>query len=238
MSRRNSDAALELDALLERGKAIPQAPADARARVLARARRTLAVPPLYQLEEVDAPAPRRFPLRVGAYAVAFVAGVAAAAVALNGVWPRSSERPQAPVTTTLQHPSPVAHDAPAAPGSALPEPTAPEKSTSETQTSIPTPRSARSAHARPSDDAELELLRAAHSAYQAHDFSKALVLVGEHARRFPSGMLAEEREALRVRSLAGAGRIAEARRAAAQFAKHFPRSVLLTKLQNLGLLDE
>jgi hypothetical protein len=78
--------------------------------------------------------------------------------------------------------------------------------------------------------AELDLLRRARSAYGQRDFSGALLLVAEHNRRFPQGHLAEEREALRVRSLAGAGRSAEARQAAAAFAARFPRSVLLSRV--------
>jgi hypothetical protein len=49
----------------------------------------------------------------------------------------------------------------------------------------------------------------------------------ELTRQFPKGQLAEEREALRVRSLLGAGRMAEGQSAAAAFANRFPRSVLL-----------
>ena len=78
--------------------------------------------------------------------------------------------------------------------------------------------------------AELELLQRAHGAYTRHDFSVALTLVAEHARRFPRSQLAEQREALRVRSLASAGRADEARRAAAAFAVRFPRSVLLPRV--------
>jgi hypothetical protein len=74
-------------------------------------------------------------------------------------------------------------------------------------------------------------MRNAHTAYAAHEFANALVLVGEHARRFPAGLLAEEREALRVRCLLGSGRTSEARRAAAAFASRFPRSVLVSRLQ-------
>ena len=79
--------------------------------------------------------------------------------------------------------------------------------------------------------AELYLLQRAQSDYASQDFPDALVLVAEHARRFPNGRLAEEREALRVRSLAGAGRGDQARRALAAFAKRFPRSVLLPRLR-------
>jgi hypothetical protein len=79
--------------------------------------------------------------------------------------------------------------------------------------------------------AELALLRSAHTAYAAHDYADALVLVGEHAQRFQNGALAEQREALRVRSLLGVKRTGDARRAAAAFAKRFPRSVLLHRLE-------
>ncbi len=83
--------------------------------------------------------------------------------------------------------------------------------------------------------AEVEILRKARAAYTRQDFSGTLALVGEHARRFPRGHLAEQREALRVRSLMGAGRIEEARRAAAAFASRFPRSVLLSRVaEELG----
>jgi len=80
-------------------------------------------------------------------------------------------------------------------------------------------------------DSELKLMRGAHTAYAAHAFANALVLVGEHARKFPTGVLAEEREALRVRCLLGSGRTGEAERAAAAFARRFPRSVLLQRIQ-------
>ena len=80
--------------------------------------------------------------------------------------------------------------------------------------------------------AELELLRRAHAAYASQEYTGALLVLAEHAHRFPSGRLAEEREALRVRSLADVGRKDEARRAAANFAARFPRSVLLPNCKN------
>jgi hypothetical protein len=79
---------------------------------------------------------------------------------------------------------------------------------------------------------QLELLQRAQAAYTRRDFASALALLAEHARRFPRGHLAEEREALRVRSLLAAGRPEEARRAAVQFGRRFPRSVLLPSLQD------
>jgi outer membrane protein assembly factor BamD (BamD/ComL family) len=79
--------------------------------------------------------------------------------------------------------------------------------------------------------AELRLLQGAQSDYTSQDFPDALVLLAEHARRFPEGRLAEEREALRIRSLEGAGRSDEARHALSAFGRRFPRSALLPRLQ-------
>jgi hypothetical protein len=76
---------------------------------------------------------------------------------------------------------------------------------------------------------ELDLLQRAQAAFVGRGFADALALLVEHARRFPDGRLAEEREALRIRSLTGCGRADEARRAAAAFAARFPRSVLLPR---------
>jgi hypothetical protein len=92
-------------------------------------------------------------------------------------------------------------------------------------------RLAGSPSARESYAAELELLQRAQAAYAGRDFLGALVVISEHSRRFAGGRLAEEREALRVRSLAGSGHSDEARRAAEAFGERFPRSVLLPRLQ-------
>lgn len=79
--------------------------------------------------------------------------------------------------------------------------------------------------------AEVELLQRAQHAYASGDFTNTLALVAQHARRFPGGPLAEECEALRVRSLLSSGRGDDARRAGAAFAARFPRSVLLTRIE-------
>jgi hypothetical protein len=74
---------------------------------------------------------------------------------------------------------------------------------------------------------ELRVLEPARVAVARGEFAKAMRPIAEHARRFKEGRLAEEREALRVKALAGLGRSEEARRAAAAFASRFPRSPLL-----------
>jgi hypothetical protein len=75
---------------------------------------------------------------------------------------------------------------------------------------------------------ERKILQPARAALAAGDVSSALAAIGEHARRFPAGQLAEEREALRVEALLNAHRTDEARAAAADFREQFPRSVLLS----------
>jgi hypothetical protein len=80
---------------------------------------------------------------------------------------------------------------------------------------------------------ELGLLQRARMAVARKDFASAIRLLEEHARRFGTGQLAEEREALRVRALAGLGRDTDARRAAADFEERFPRSPLLSTVEQM-----
>ena len=82
--------------------------------------------------------------------------------------------------------------------------------------------------------AELRLLRQARAAVAREDYAAALPPIAEHARRFKDGRLAEEREALRVKALAGLGRTDEARRAATAFRARFPRSVLLPAVNQMS----
>jgi hypothetical protein len=80
---------------------------------------------------------------------------------------------------------------------------------------------------------ELRLLEQARAAVAGEDFLLAIQLLAEHARRFKTGRLVEEREALRVKSLAGLGRRGAARRAAADFKANFPRSPLLPTVNEM-----
>jgi hypothetical protein len=74
--------------------------------------------------------------------------------------------------------------------------------------------------------AERTLLDRARAALLHGDALAALASVGEHARRFPHGALAEEREALRVEALVSAERYDEARTTAARFHAARPGSLL------------
>lgn len=80
---------------------------------------------------------------------------------------------------------------------------------------------------------ELRVLQPAQRAVARKDFASALAAVAEHQRRFPSGRLAEEREALRVRALLGLGRSGDAQRAGVAFRRRFPRSALRQRMDKM-----
>lgn len=92
------------------------------------------------------------------------------------------------------------------------------------------PRSS-STNAQGTSSEELALLDRARRAARAGDFRAALLVIERHARSFPKSQLAEEREALRVRALAGAGLSAKAGEAARDFESRYPKSVLAPELQ-------
>jgi hypothetical protein len=156
-----------------------------------------------------------------------VGGVVAALVTWHGRSPGpNASRPAAPTTTAALPAAPAT----AAPPASVAPSTAPTRAPGAPLAKPSTEGRNSSAHGG-SYTAELELMRSAHNAYAAHDYTNALVLIAEHAHRFPGSILAEEREALRVRCLTGSGRTSEARRAMTAFEKHFPRSVLLQRLE-------
>jgi hypothetical protein len=157
--------------------------------------------------------------------------VASIAVVAGGVGAFAALRGRVADTPPLAAPQ-RPHPAPAVRDDRLPVPAgeAPAVAIHHAVTARPA-RPARAGGAADPFTAELDLLQRAHAAYTRRDFAGALTLVAEHARRFPKGHLAEQREALRVRSLAGSGRSDEAHRAAAAFAAGFPRSVLLPRVE-------
>jgi hypothetical protein len=108
-------------------------------------------------------------------------------------------------------------------------------------TGLPQKAEVAPAAARPSPGAdayslELTLLQRARAAVASGRFSAALHAIAEHQRRFPTGHLLEEREALRVKALAGLGRTDEAHRAAEKFRSRFPDSVLSSRIE--GAIQE
>jgi len=107
----------------------------------------------------------------------------------------------------------------------------------EPESALPQKGDVSAPHRAPAGDAndayalELGLLQRARAGVASGKFSTALEAIAEHQRRFPSGRLREEREALRVKALAGLGRNDEARLAAKRFREHFPGSVLSSRIE-------
>lgn len=229
MKHREPSSEPELWALLKSRRIERHLPAETRARVLARGRAIIAsggVSPPAPLREDHASVrpqlPRRWIQPVVRVSSAALAVVAAATVgAMLALHARPDRAP--PAVGQLQLPLLEPPAASAAPRLLPPAPAAAIEPSARVKSTRPRRRAGDGARFT----AGLELLQRAHAAYTRHELISALALIGEHARRFPTGSLAEEREALRVRALLGCGRIEEAQHAAAAFAVGFPRSVLL-----------
>jgi pyruvate/2-oxoglutarate dehydrogenase complex dihydrolipoamide acyltransferase (E2) component len=73
--------------------------------------------------------------------------------------------------------------------------------------------------------AERALIEQARTALAREQGAAALAVLERHARDFPEGELAEERESLQVQALVGLERFEQARKLAAHFHRRFPRSI-------------
>jgi hypothetical protein len=209
----------ELRALLAHEREIEALPETTRARMLARARASLVA---------GVARPVRRPARASVFrwaaaaAIVCVAGVAAGAVAYE-VRARFAPQPApapAPAPRVVRAPVPVRDGLSATPA---------EVTRSVRPTARPSASSVSDA-AR----AELALMGQARAAVARGDYAGALAPIAEHARRFRDGRLAEEREALRVKTLVGLGRVEEAQRAASAFQVRFPRSVLSPAVRQMS----
>jgi hypothetical protein len=210
----------EVRALLDQERVIPPVPASQRARMLARARASLSTPVMATSASSNSP-PRTRWLAAAAGALVISAAVGAAAYEIHA---RMARDPVAPATTV----APVRRLAPSAPAQSPPS-AADGDLIAAPEPSVGAPGLSSGGSARE----ELRLLRQARAAVARNEFAVALVPITEHARRFRNGRLAEEREALRVKALVGLGRTEEAHRAAADFRKYFPRSVLLPAVSRM-----
>lgn len=219
------DLFADVQPLLEAESVLVPEPEAVRRRVLSRARAAV-MRGIHRGRMADARSWRASSL--GKAAAASVLFVGLTAVAYEVGYRRSKETEAiAPALV----PSPATNPAPAEAGTIVPsssEPVAPPLRRPAR------PRPSPAAAPTASGDAyasELRLLRPAQTALGRSSFADALALVDEHQRRFPSGHLAEEREALRVKALLGLERREDARRAAAAFRERFPHSALLARLQ-------
>jgi hypothetical protein len=210
----------EVRALIESEREIRPVSPSQRARVLDRAREALAAPRITSARSLRTSGRPRW--IAAAAAVAVSAAFAAAAYELHGqFWP-------APAAREYRAPATVVTSAPATPVTPPPAVT-PAPALADEPRPVPAREPTRSDTVRE----ELRLLQQAREDVARDDFAAALRPLAEHARRFKSGRLTEEREALRVKALAGLGRTDEARHAAAAFRTRFPRSVLLPAVNRM-----
>jgi hypothetical protein len=218
MSRQAPPLSPETRALVDQEREIPPVPATVRARAMARARAALVAGPPTR-RTAPTPAPRTRWAAVAALLCLAGGGVGAATYQVRArLMQPAHEQPAPPPVVKVAPPTSAR---PAQPIADVPPPP---------ETAVETPRLSRADAAR----AELRLLRQARTAVAREDYAAALPPIAEHARRFRDGRLAEEREALRVKSLAGLGRTEEAHRAAAAFRARFPRSVLLPAVSQMS----
>jgi hypothetical protein len=223
----------EVRALLDRERIIPPQPPGVRARAIANARAALTA-----RDAAVAAAPTvmtpRFRWAAGMVAACVAsAALGAGAYALHAR--RMSSATDRPATGSELSRSPVERDQ-VAEAQRAPTPPAPSVPGRASADFGPATARAQAARRQSQPDiwpAELRLLRQARAAVVRENFEAALVPLAEHARRFKDGRLAEEREALRVKALAGLGRTEEARHAAASFRAHFPHSVLLPAVRQM-----
>ncbi|MBE2247915.1 MAG: hypothetical protein IAE78_00110 [Myxococcus sp.] len=176
--------------------------------------------------------------KVGALVV--VAGIATAAFLMG----RQSSPPPEP--TTPPRPAvtapPVEAPAPGPPSVTAPpvETPAPAQPSGvapvvapPTPTKAPSPVGAVARPATPSaadEDADYELLQ---RALQSPSAEEKLQLAEEHGARFPGSSLAQEREVLAIDALVKLGRSAEAKARLERFARQWPTSAHLVRLEHL-----
>lgn len=160
--------------------------------------------------------------RLFAVALALPAGALVGAVG-HAYWQRPAAPPAA-VTVPRVMPSvavaaPVAA-LPPAPVDALPALASPAK---RAATGAPSAKPEREAV---SLERELSLLERARTRLSEGQPQSTLQLLREHRLSYPSSALQQEREALLIRALTAAGRLAEARGRAARFVEAYPTSAL------------
>jgi hypothetical protein len=219
MNQKQPQLPPDVRVLLDHEREIPPLPATVRARAIARARAAL-VAGVDRGAAAPAP-PHQTRWAVAAAVICLLGGaVGAAAYEIRVHFTTPPEvRPTLPVKIVAPPPAaPVV-----APAAIADVPPAPPIAGAR-------PPMSRADAAR----AELRLLRQARAAVAREDYAAALPPIAEHARQFKNGRLAEEREALRVKALAGLGRTEDARRAAAAFRDRFPRSVLLPAVSKMS----
>jgi hypothetical protein len=229
--------------LLRRAATIEAAPAAARARVLARVE---AVVGSASDGARDTPHPSSRSLLPGgtralAVAAAFALGGGLGALLMYRVGHAppvdataapSIERATPPALVTPARVLSVEPPATASPAPLVPEPAPPMPVARERPGPAPSSPKASSSNAADPVTDERKILDEARGAVEREDGAGALAATDAHARRYPRGVLVQEREAIAVRALVLLGRTDEARARVERFRERFPDSLLLPALES------
>ncbi len=160
--------------------------------------------------------------------------VAGVAVTLGGLW-WATTRDDSSIAMSTPVP---ATSAPAEIASSLPPPShsaiAPETPSPalSTASAVKPRRAESSASASPTGESEVQLIGRAQQLVRSQP-QAALALCREHARKFPKGMLVQEREVLIVEALQRMGQEEEARKKSESFLKENPDTALRNKVEHL-----
>lgn len=208
----------EMRALLQRAAPELGAPDAAKARVQSALMASLAAPPAAQPRGLDAPsasaqttATVSLSKAIGAAIVAFAVGGATGAALIRVKAPEARivyvDRP----VPAFAQPSP-APSVPVVPVDQLASVPAPQPDTPALASSLVQER---------------KVLDEARSQFAQGSMNSCLAILARHEKLYPRGALSEERDALFVRALSGAGRHEEASRRAQRFAERYAESLLL-----------
>ena len=199
-------------------------PTATKARVFARVQESLLIPsPLAQSPRAASGVGSIGAAAKGALLAFALLGVGGALVAAYET--RSSTPPPHHALVSAPQPAPATSVSPPPPA-AIPEPAAAPPSAAR----VPSAARAAGTAAAAVDTlaAEHVVLDRARARMLSGDPDGALVEIKHHLALFPRGVLAEERDALRVEALVGVGRDEEARTAASRFHRAYPGSLLST----------
>jgi hypothetical protein len=166
--------------------------------------------------------------------------IAGGAVMLAGALALVAPREKSPPVTGIGRPPPATTALAPVPAertaSALPEPQPPSDATRSVPVSSPSAARLMPAEAPSvSEDAlagEAKLLNQAH-AVMATDPHQALAIASEHAKRYPRGQLAAERELILVQALVKLGRTREAEARGRALRKSVPSSIYGERLDTI-----
>jgi hypothetical protein len=178
--------------------------------------------------------------KLGALLAASLVGGAAVGAAAHARWssPRTVYVDRQEPVALASVPGPAAAATASAPSAsasptdpAAQSPRLPSGTPPSARERLPAPRPPLPPASAPARDAPLErertLLDMSRTALARGDAAAALASLDTHAREFPRGQLAEEREVMTIQALVATRRLSEARQRAAAFRTTYPASALL-----------